>query len=40
MKDDAMDAERLNGRLAMFGIAGTILTEMASGDSLLHMFGI
>lgn len=40
MKDDAMDAERLNGRLAMMGIAGTILTEMASGKSLLHMFGM
>jgi len=40
VKDSKMEAERLNGRVAMFGVAGTILVELLSGKSLLHLFGL
>eukprot|EP00594_Rhizosolenia_setigera_P010708 CAMPEP_0178958430 /NCGR_PEP_ID=MMETSP0789-20121207/11617_1 /TAXON_ID=3005 /ORGANISM="Rhizosolenia setigera, Strain CCMP 1694" /LENGTH=519 /DNA_ID=CAMNT_0020641093 /DNA_START=41 /DNA_END=1600 /DNA_ORIENTATION=+ len=38
--DTTEGAERFNGRLAMLGVGGTILTEMLSGKSFLHMFGM
>ena len=37
---NAMSAERINGRIAMFGVAFTILLELLNGKSLLRMFGI
>lgn len=37
---DAISAERINGRIAMFGVAFTILLELLNGKSLLRMFGI
>ena len=40
MGDNAIDAERLNGRVAMLGVAGTILMEMLKGNSVLRMFGL
>ena len=39
-KSDAMDAERINGRMAILGVAATILLELFSGKSLMHMFGM
>jgi len=35
---EAINAERLNGRLAIFGVLVTILVELFSGKSILHMF--
>ncbi|GMH74733.1 hypothetical protein TrST_g5910 [Triparma strigata] len=37
---EAKVAERMNGRFAMLGIVSTLLVELASGKSLLHMFGL
>lgn len=37
---DAMVAERINGRIAILGVAGTVLLELLNGNSLLRMFGI
>ena len=33
-------AELLNGRLAMMGVAGTMLLELLNGKSLLRLFGM
>lgn len=37
---EAMDAERINGRIAILGVAGTVLLELLNGNSLLRMFGV
>ncbi|GMH72126.1 hypothetical protein TL16_g05836, partial [Triparma laevis f. inornata] len=37
---EAQVAERINGRFAMLGIVSTLMVELASGKSLLHMFGL
>lgn len=37
---EAQVAERINGRFAMLGIVSTLIVELASGKSLLHMFGL
>jgi len=37
---DAMVAERINGRIAILGVAGTVLLELLNGNSLLRMFGV
>ena len=34
------EKERINGRVAILGVAGTILLEMLNGKSLMHMFGM
>jgi len=34
------EGERINGRLAMFGVAGTVLVELLSGKNVLHLFGL
>ncbi|GMH46414.1 hypothetical protein TrRE_jg4157 [Triparma retinervis] len=39
-RDEARMAERLNGRIAMLGVAGTLLLELASGKGVLHLFGM
>eukprot|EP00814_Leptocylindrus_danicus_P003677 CAMPEP_0116015328 /NCGR_PEP_ID=MMETSP0321-20121206/6780_1 /TAXON_ID=163516 /ORGANISM="Leptocylindrus danicus var. danicus, Strain B650" /LENGTH=485 /DNA_ID=CAMNT_0003485095 /DNA_START=27 /DNA_END=1485 /DNA_ORIENTATION=+ len=42
-KDDVksmITAELLNGRLAMMGVAGTMLLELLNGKSLLRLFGM
>lgn len=40
LKEEAVDVEKLNGRVAMVGVAGTILMEMLNGNSLTRMFGM
>lgn len=32
--------EKLNGRVAMAGVLTTVLVELASGKSVMHMFGL
>jgi ferrochelatase len=39
-RDEARMAERLNGRIAMLGVVGTLLLELASGKGVLHLFGM
>jgi len=39
-RDEAQVAERLNGRIAMLGVVSTLLLELASGKSILHLFGL
>lgn len=34
------EVEKLNGRVAMAGVAVTLIVELLSGKSLLHMFGL
>jgi len=34
------EAEKINGRVAMLGVATTVIVELLSGKSLLHMFGL
>jgi cell division protein FtsN len=33
-------AEKLNGRLAMLGFVAAVVTEMITGESLLHAIGL
>ena len=33
-------AEKLNGRLAMLGLVAAVVTEMITGESLLHAIGL
>lgn len=39
-QDNKDDVERLNGRIAMMGVAGTFLMEMFNGNSITKMFGL
>ena len=34
------EAEKINGRAAMLGVAATLLIELFSGKSVMHMFGL
>jgi len=34
------ESERMNGRIAMLGVGGTLLVELLSGNSVMHLFGM
>jgi hypothetical protein len=34
------ETERMNGRIAMLLIGGTLLVELLSGNSVMHLFGM
>merc|ERR1712087_185267 len=40
LKEEAVSAEKINGRIAMMGVAGTMLMEMLNGNSVTRMFGM
>ncbi len=35
-----LNAENLNGRLAMLGFLAALLTELATGQGILHFWGL
>ncbi|HEY9704104.1 MAG TPA: chlorophyll a/b-binding protein [Allocoleopsis sp.] len=35
-----LNAENLNGRLAMLGFVAALLTELATGQGILHFWGL
>eukprot|EP00521_Asterionellopsis_glacialis_P006266 CAMPEP_0195281434 /NCGR_PEP_ID=MMETSP0707-20130614/743_1 /TAXON_ID=33640 /ORGANISM="Asterionellopsis glacialis, Strain CCMP134" /LENGTH=483 /DNA_ID=CAMNT_0040340317 /DNA_START=136 /DNA_END=1587 /DNA_ORIENTATION=+ len=39
-RENLKDKERINGRVAMIGVAITLLVELLNGQSLTHMFGL